>query len=105
MVSAGLSAASQRGTAPISGPGLLLSLAAAAAAVAGFPFDEVLAGMVAASQGIQAICLYLNLTRAALDDHLVRLGLRTPPDRPLRKLGPRGWSELDTRRLIAWRVL
>jgi hypothetical protein len=90
--------------APISGSGLLLSVAAAATAAAGIPFDAILAGMVAAGQGIEAICLYLDLSRAALDDHLVRLGLRTPHDRPLRKLGPRGWSEIDTRRLIAWRV-
>jgi hypothetical protein len=60
--------------------------------------------MVAAGQGVQAICLYLGLTRAALDDHLVRLGLRPPHDRPLRNPGPRGWSNLDTQRLIAWRV-
>ena len=105
-MSAGLSPAIQRGTAPFSGPGLLLSVAAAATVVAGggIPFDAVLAGMVAAGQGIEAICLYLDLSRAALDDHLVRLGLRTPHDRPRRKLGPRGWSEIDTRRLIAWRV-
>ena len=105
-MSAGLSPAIQRGTAPISGSGLLLSVAAAATVVAagGIPFDAVLAGMVAAGHGIEAICLYLDLSRAALDDHLVRLGLRTPHDRPLRKLGPRGWSEIDTRRLIAWRV-
>jgi hypothetical protein len=90
--------------APISGTGLLLSVAAAATAAAGIPFDAILAGMVAAGQGIEAICLYLDLSRAALDDHLVRLGLRTPHDRPLRKLGPRGWSGIDTRRLIAWRV-
>jgi hypothetical protein len=103
-VSAGLSPAIQRGTAPFSGPGLLLSLAAAATVVADIPFDAVLAGMVAAGHGIEAICLYLDLSRAALDYHLVRLGLRTPHDRALRKPGPRGWSEIDTRRLIAWRV-
>jgi len=105
-VSAGLSPAIQRGAAPFSGTGLLLSVAAAATVVAGggIPFDAVLAGMVAAGHGIEAICLYLDLSRAALDDHLVRLGLRTPHDRPRRKLGPRGWSEIDTRRLIAWRV-
>jgi hypothetical protein len=82
----------------------MLSWTAAFAAAVGFPFDAVLAGMVAAGQGIHAICLYLGLTRAALDEHLVRLGLRTPHERPLRRLGPRGWSLLDTIRLIAWRV-
>jgi hypothetical protein len=86
--------------APLSGSGLLHSLVAATV----FPFDRLLAGMVAAGQGIEAICLYLGLTRAALDDGLARLGLPTPHDRPLRKPGPRGWSVLDTIRLIAWRV-
>ena len=88
-MSAGLSPAIQRGTAPFSGSGLLLSLAAAATVVADIPFDAVLAGMVAAGHGIEAICLYLDLSRAALDYHLVRLGLRTPHDRPQRKPGPR----------------
>jgi hypothetical protein len=103
-VSAGLSGASQPERVPISGSGLLFACTAAAAAAVGFPFDPVLAGMVAAGQGIQAICLYLGLTRPALDKHLVRLGLRTPHERPLRKPGPRGWSVLDTIRLIGWRV-
>jgi len=103
-VSAGLSGASQPERAPISGSGLLLAWTTAATAAVGFPFDPVLAGMVAAGQGIHAICLYLGLTRPALDEHLVRLGLRTPHERPLRKPGPRGWSLLDTIRLIAWRV-
>jgi hypothetical protein len=103
-MSAGPSEASQLGRTPISGPGPLLSFAVAATAATAFPFDPVLAGMVAAGQGIQAICLYLGLTRAALDDHLVRLGLRQPHDRALRNPGPRGWSNLDTQRLIAWRV-
>ena len=103
-MSAGLSGASQPERVPISGSGLLFACTATAAAAVGFPFDPVLAGMVAAGQGIQAICLYLGLTRPALDEHLVRLGLRTPHERPLRKPGPRGWSVLDTIRLIGWRV-
>jgi len=103
-VSADLSGASQPGRVPISGPGLLLSWPAAAAVSVSFSLDAVLAGMVAAGQGIHAICLYLGLTRAVLDEHLVRLGLRTPHERPLRRPGPRGWSVLDTIRLIAWRV-
>src|SRR5947207_13736975 len=101
MVSAGLSPAIQRRMAPISGSGLLLSVAAATTAAAGIPFDAILAGMVAAGQGIGAICLYLDLSRAALDDHLVRLGLRTPHVRPLRRPGHRRWAVIDTRRLIA----
>src|ERR1700756_1413375 len=103
VVSASLSEASQPRSALIWRPGLLPSLAVATTA-AGFPFDPVLAGMVAAGQGIHAICLYLGLTRAALDEHVVRLGLRSPHDRPFRNPGPRGWSLIDTIRLIAWRV-
>lgn len=86
---------------PISGPGLLLSLAAAVV----FPFDRVLAGMVAAGQGIEALCRYLGLSREALDHNLIRLGLRTPHDRPLRNSGPKGWSALDTMCLIFWRSI
>ena len=86
---------------PILPAGLLLTLAAAVV----FPFDRVLAGMAAAGHGIEAICLYLGLTRTVLLEHVVRLGLATPHDRPLRKSGPRGWSVLETMCLIAWRVL
>ena len=82
-----------------SGPSLLLSAVAALA----FPFDCVLAGMVGAGLGIEAICLYLGLTRLVLDDNLVRLGLRTPHDRPLRKSGARGWSVQDLQCAIYWR--
>jgi len=102
-MSAGLSEASELGTA-IFGPGPLPSYAVPETTATAFPFDPVLAGMVAAGQGIQAICLYLGLTRAALDDHLARLALRLPHDRALRNPGPRGWSNLDTQRLIVWRV-
>jgi len=103
-MSAGLSEASEPGTTAILGPAPLPSYAAAATSATAFPFDPVLAGMVAAGQGIQAICLYLGLTRGALDDHLARLALRLPHDRALRNPGPRGWSNLDTQRLIVWRV-
>ena len=99
-MSAGLARASQSIEAPKSGPSPLLSLFAAAI----FPFDRVLAGMVGAGHGIEAVCLYLGLSRASLHDNLARLGLRTPHDRALRKPGARGWSVLDTMRLIAWRV-
>ena len=81
-------------------PGLLLSLAT----IALVSFDHVLAGMVRAGQGIEAICCFLGLARTALDEHVVRLGLSRPHDRPLRKPGPRGWSDEDGRRLIAWRL-
>jgi hypothetical protein len=84
---------------PNSGPSMLLSLVAAVVC----PFDRVLAGMVGAGLGIGAICLYLSLSRAALDLSLARLGLRTPHDRPLRKPGAKAWSVVDTRRLVLWR--
>lgn len=100
LVSANLARAGRSEEAPSPGPGPLLSLVAAAV----FPFDSVLAGMVAAGQGVAGICLYLGLSRAALDDSLVRLGLRTPHDRPLRKPGRFGWSAQDIMRLIVWRV-
>ncbi len=82
----------------------LASVVRCIAAVASFPFDRVLSGMVAAGQGINAICLFLGLSREVLDENLVRLGLRTPHDRPMRKPGDKGWTPFDTMRLIAWRV-
>lgn len=100
-MSASLARACRSEGAPSPGrPGPLLSAMAAAV----FPFDSVLAGMVAAGLGLEAICLYLSLSRAVLDDSLVRLGLPTPHDRPLRRPGYRGWSTTDIIRLIAWRV-
>lgn len=67
-------------------------------------FDKVLAGMVGAGQGIEALCLLFGLTPLALAEHIVRLCLPTPHDRPLRKPGPRGWSIRDKIRLIYWRL-
>ena len=55
-------------------------------------------------QGLEAICLYLGLTQAAVFANVVRLGLTSPSDRPYRRPGPRGWSVLDTTRLIVWRL-
>ena len=64
---------------------------AVAAAVA--PVDYVLAGMVAAGLGAEAISLYLGLARTALGERLVELGLPAPHDRPLRRTGGRhSWS-------------
>lgn len=68
-------------------------------------FDRLLAGMVAAGQGVQALCLLLGLTQGALDEYIVRLCLPAPHDRPLRKPGPKGWSIRDKIRLIFWRLL
>lgn len=100
-MSGALSKAEERGSRGVLGlPPVVRSLAA----VVLFPFDDVLRGMVAAGQGIEALCLFLGLTRSMLDDHLVRLGLPTPHDRALRKPGAHGWSVVDTIRLIGWRV-
>ena len=60
--------------------------------------------MSAAGQGIQALCLLLSLSRATLEEHVVRLGLATPHDRPMRRGGPKAWSLMDTLRLIIWRL-
>jgi hypothetical protein len=77
---------------------VLAPLAAAYSAI-----DCVLAGMVVRGLGIEAICLYLELTQAAMLERVVALGLPTPHDRPLRKPGGRNpWSLLETRRLISW---
>jgi hypothetical protein len=76
---------------------------AVAAAVA--PVDYVLAGMVAAGLGAEAISLYLGLARTALFERLVELGLPAPHDRPLRRAGGRNpWSTDDVRQLIGWWV-
>jgi len=65
-------------------------------APARFPFlDHLLGCMIAAGQGVHALCLFLQLTRDALDAHIVRLGLATPHDRPMRKPGPKAWSTPD----------
>jgi hypothetical protein len=63
--------------------------------------DCVLAGMVVRRLGIEAICAYLELSRAALLHRVVALDLPTPPDRRLRN-GRNPWSAVDTRRRIGW---
>ncbi|MCB8883038.1 hypothetical protein ACELLULO517_22510 [Acidisoma cellulosilytica] len=67
-------------------------------------FDRLLACMVSAGQGIQALCLFLSLSRAVLDEHIIRLGIATPHDRPMRGGGAKAWSLRDTLRLIVWRL-
>lgn len=69
-----------------------------------FPLDRVLCGMVAAGLCVDALCAFLGLSRALLDGHIVRLGLQTPNDKPFR-IRVRGWSVMDTQRLIAWRAV
>ena len=93
---------SEPDTAPIVGAGWLLSLAAAVVAL---PIDGLLRGMVAAGQGLQAIIDYLDLSRTALEEHIVRLGLPMPHDRARRRAcGRNPWLDDDVRRLIAWRL-
>ncbi|MDE1905070.1 MAG: hypothetical protein KGH75_01285 [Rhodospirillales bacterium] len=60
--------------------------------------------MINAGQGIHALCLLLSLTRNVLDEHIVRLGLVTPHERPMRTGGAKAWSVKDTLRLIVWRL-
>ena len=50
-------------------------------------FDRLLAGMVAAGQGLEAICLYLGLTQATVLANVVRL--RCPP-RPTGHIAAQG---------------
>ena len=100
-MAANLASSLQPEAPPRAGHGVLLSLVAAAV----FPLDRVLSGMVAAGQGIEAICRFLGLSRTALDASLVRLGLRTPHDRPFRGPAKGHWSVRETMLLIAWWVL
>jgi len=65
------------------------------------PLDYVLAGMVAAGLGIEALCLYLGLARTALFERIVALGLLTPHDRQLRRPGgKRPWLAGEVHELI-----
>ena len=70
------------------------------AAAALLPLAPVLAGMVAAGLGIEAILLYLDLTRTEILERLAALGLPVPHSRPVRKGGKHAWTGEDVRRLI-----
>jgi len=59
--------------------------------------QRILPSMVARGHGIDALCLYLDLTRTVVLDLLIELDLPTPHDRPLRKPGGRNpWTFADT---------
>jgi hypothetical protein len=90
---------------PIEGPpqGIFAELLSFVRAAV-FSFDRVLAGMVGAGLCLEALSRFLGLTRSALFDHIIRLGLPTPPDTAFRSPGARGWSVEDVQRLIAWRT-
>jgi len=69
------------------------------------PFDYVLAGMIAAGLGIEAICLYLGTAKTVLLERLAALGLATPHDRPLRRSGGKNpWTAGETRQFLGWWV-
>lgn len=69
------------------------------------PFDLVLAGMVAAGLGIEAICLYLGTAQTVLLERLATIGLATPHDRPLRCSGGKNpWTAQETARFVRWWV-
>jgi hypothetical protein len=56
----------------------------------------LLGGMLAQGHGIEALCLFLTLTRDALFELLVEVDLPTPHDRPLRRSGGvRAWRDVD----------
>jgi hypothetical protein len=86
---------------PRVGTGLLPAVDAAIVC----PFDCVLAGMIRAGLGVEAICASLGLSRAVLDYNLIRLDLPTPHDRPRRKGGHRAWADDETRCAIYRRRL
>jgi hypothetical protein len=65
------------------------------------PVDYCLAGMVGAGHGLDALVYFLGLTREALLDRIVALGLKTPHDRPMRRLaGKRPWIASDVQQLL-----
>jgi hypothetical protein len=87
--------------APKFGTGLLRAVASALVC----PFDCVLAGMIGAGLGVEAICAYLGLSRATFDYNLVRLDLPSPHERPRRRGGRRAWTDDELRCAIYWRCL
>jgi hypothetical protein len=101
-LSAAISSAPQPG---IEAPQSLLAWLANLARAVVFPFDKVLTNLVCAGLCVDALCQFLGLTRAILDEHIVRLGLRTPNDKPFRRPSVSGWSIEDTQKLMAWRTV
>lgn len=88
-------------------PGLLAwiaGLARAGLVRVVFPLDAILTGMVAAGICLDGLCAFLGLTRDGLFAHIVRLGLPTPSDKPMRRPSARSWSVEDTQKLIALRA-
>jgi len=82
----------------------LVSLLASLGRTIRTPFDAILAGLVKAGLCVETVCEILDLTRACLDDHIVRLDLRSPSERPARRRSARGWSVEDERNAVLWRA-
>ena len=74
-------------------------LCSAIRTAANWATDAVLAGMVAAGLGIEALCFYLSISRTDLRDRVAVLGLPNPPERPLRRSSRTGWTPEDVRQL------
>jgi len=74
-------------------------LCSAIRTAANWATDAVLAGMVAAGLGIEALCFYLSISRTDLLDRVAVLGLPNPPERPLRRSSRTGWTPEDVRQL------
>ena len=59
-------------------------------------YRQILTGMLARGHGIEALCMFLTLTRDVLLDLVVQLDLPTPHDRPYRRTGgARAWESSD----------
>lgn len=65
-------------------------------------YRQLLIGMLAQGHGIEALCLFLTLTRDALLGLVVQFDLPTPHDRPYRRAGGvRAWGPSDHSTLLA----
>ena len=65
-------------------------------------YRQLLTGMLGRGLGIDALCLFLALTRDVLLDLVVQFDLPTPHDRPIRRTGHRhAWGPSDYSTLLA----
>ena len=68
-----------------------------------FPIDAVFKSLAASGLSLHALAAYLGLTREAVFSAVIRLGLPTPSETPLRVASAKGWMVEDIQKLIAWR--